>query len=77
MANDVGEKVREKKRLCHKFLRDKTVTNWRMYEEGKEAAKKVVGVTKATRNDDINKKLETVNDSSTGLPERRRIAGGR
>ncbi|VDO96955.1 unnamed protein product [Heligmosomoides polygyrus] len=39
-TNEVKEKVREKKRLYHAFLDDKTADKWRLYQETKKAANK-------------------------------------
>ncbi|VDP06299.1 unnamed protein product [Heligmosomoides polygyrus] len=58
-TDDVREKVREKKRLYHVFIGDKTVDNWRNYREAKKAAKKAVAGAKAAHYADVNEKLET------------------
>ncbi|VDP07105.1 unnamed protein product [Heligmosomoides polygyrus] len=61
-TNEVGEYVLGKKRLYHGFLRDKTADDWRIYQEAKAAAKKVVDVAKPAHYDDLKKKLETRDD---------------
>ncbi|VDO90716.1 unnamed protein product [Heligmosomoides polygyrus] len=58
-TDDVKEKVREKKRLYHVFIGDKTVYNWRNYCEAKKAAKKAVAAAKAAHYTDLSEKLET------------------
>ncbi|EYC19244.1 hypothetical protein Y032_0025g1263 [Ancylostoma ceylanicum] len=49
--------MREKKRLYHVFLSDKTVDNWRQYL----MAKKAVAATKAAHYDNISKQLDAKN----------------
>ncbi|EYB86956.1 hypothetical protein Y032_0270g845 [Ancylostoma ceylanicum] len=51
-------KVREKKRLYHVFLGDKTVDNWRQYLIAKKAAKKAVTATKIAHYDNTSKQLD-------------------
>ncbi|VDO71371.1 unnamed protein product [Heligmosomoides polygyrus] len=58
-TDDVKEKVKEKKRLYHAFLSDKTADNWRIYQEAKRAARKAVAVAKASHYEDVNEKLDT------------------
>ncbi|EYB87852.1 hypothetical protein Y032_0256g368 [Ancylostoma ceylanicum] len=57
-TDEVKIKVREKKRLYHVFLGDKTVDNWRQYLIAKKAAKKAVAATKAAHYDNISKQLD-------------------
>ncbi|VDP06305.1 unnamed protein product [Heligmosomoides polygyrus] len=60
-TDDVREKVREKKRLCHVLIGDgvKTVHIWRNYREAKKASKKAVAVVKAAYYAEVSEKLET------------------
>ncbi|EYC46253.1 hypothetical protein Y032_0403g824 [Ancylostoma ceylanicum] len=57
-TDEVKIKVREKKRLYHVFLGDKTVDNWRQYLIAKKAAKKAVAAMKAAHYDNISKQLD-------------------
>ncbi|EYC21748.1 hypothetical protein Y032_0018g3509 [Ancylostoma ceylanicum] len=58
-TDEVKIKVREKKRLYHVFLGDKTIDNWRQYLIAKKAAKKAVASTKAAHYDNISKQLDS------------------
>ncbi|EYC40246.1 hypothetical protein Y032_0623g777 [Ancylostoma ceylanicum] len=76
-TDEVKIKVREKKRLYHVFLGDKTVDNWWQYLIAKKAAKKAVAATKSAHYDNISKQLDektAAKASSTGL---RDLASGR
>ncbi|VDO22693.1 unnamed protein product [Heligmosomoides polygyrus] len=53
-TDEVKEKVREKKRLCHAFLSDKTAEKWCLYQEAKKSAKRAVAVARVTHYDDVN-----------------------
>ncbi|VDP10495.1 unnamed protein product [Heligmosomoides polygyrus] len=55
-TNKVKKKVREKKRLYHAFLSDKTAEK---YQEEKKSAKRAVAVARATHYDDVNERLES------------------
>ncbi|EYB97209.1 hypothetical protein Y032_0142g2300 [Ancylostoma ceylanicum] len=57
-TDEVEIKVREKERLCHVFLGDKTVDNWRQYLMAEKAAKKAVAATNAVHYDSISKQLD-------------------
>ncbi|EYB87839.1 hypothetical protein Y032_0256g356 [Ancylostoma ceylanicum] len=69
-TDGVKNKAREKNRLYHIFLDDKTVDNWRQYLVVKNAAKKGVAAAKAAHYYNINRQLdakEAANASSTSL----------
>ena len=57
-TDEVKVKVREKKRLYHVFLGNKTDGNWQNYLEAKKAAKRAVAATKAEHYDNVSKKLD-------------------
>ena len=57
--DDVEMKVREKKRLYHKFLDDKTPGNWQIYKNANREAKKAVAVTRANHYKNLYDKLDT------------------
>ncbi|EYC44370.1 hypothetical protein Y032_0463g1909 [Ancylostoma ceylanicum] len=58
-TEEVRTKVREKKRLYHLFLDNKTEDNWRSYREAKRSAKKAVAAAKAAHYDEVCKKLDS------------------
>ncbi|KAL6724016.1 hypothetical protein Aduo_018954 [Ancylostoma duodenale] len=57
-TDEMKVKVRNKKRLYHIFLGNKTDDNWQKYLEAKKAAKKAVAATKAEHYDNVSKKLD-------------------
>ncbi|EYC37327.1 hypothetical protein Y032_0804g2436 [Ancylostoma ceylanicum] len=58
-TEQVRRKVREKKRLYHLFLDNKTEDNWRSYREAKRCANKAVTAAKAAHYDEVCKRLES------------------
>ncbi|CAD7087538.1 unnamed protein product [Hermetia illucens] len=52
-------RVREKKRLYHKFLDDKTPANWQIYKNANREAKKAVAVTRANHFKSLYDELDT------------------
>ncbi|VDP15178.1 unnamed protein product [Heligmosomoides polygyrus] len=66
-TDDVSKKVREKKRLYHVFVGDKTVDNWRDYQEAKKAAKKTVAAAKAAHQLIRHREVLGINDENGHL----------
>ncbi|KIH44529.1 hypothetical protein ANCDUO_04588, partial [Ancylostoma duodenale] len=56
-TDTVKEKVKAKKQCYHVFL--KSPTNWQRYRMAKSEAKKTVAAAKASRFEDLYKKLDT------------------
>ena len=58
-TDDVKAKTREKKRLYHVFLNDKTTVNWQNYREAKRDAKKAVAAARAVHYAEVHQRLDT------------------
>ncbi|EYC40844.1 hypothetical protein Y032_0594g424 [Ancylostoma ceylanicum] len=58
-TNTVKEKVQAKKQCYHAFLADKSLANWQLYRMAKKEAKKAVAAAKASRFEDLYRKLDT------------------
>ena len=58
-TDKVKAKVREKKRLYHVFLDDKTPVNWQNYRDAKRDTKKAVAAARVAHYAEVHKKLDT------------------